>query len=93
MTRRSIASFIHSKVRNQALIGRRELVVSLTARLDRLDERALAAEGVLEASPDLVPDEVERIGNYENRKALAKQCENVIRDGLTKQLEAHGVTS
>ena len=55
-------ALLHGVPGVQALIGRRELVVSLTARLDRLDERALAAEGVLEASPDLVPDEVERIG-------------------------------
>ena len=37
--------------------------------------------------------EVERIGNYEDRKALAKQCEKIIREGLHQQLEANGVTS
>ena len=37
--------------------------------------------------------EVERIGNYENRKALAKQCEKIIRDGLHQRLEAHHVLS
>jgi lyso-ornithine lipid O-acyltransferase len=35
---------------------------------------------------------VERIANHENRKALAKSCENTIRNGLTKALEAAGVT-
>lgn len=37
--------------------------------------------------------DVERIGNYADRKALAKQCEAIIRDGLHKRLEANGVTS
>lgn len=37
--------------------------------------------------------DVERIANYEDRKALAKQCEKIIREGLRKQLEASGVTS
>jgi 1-acyl-sn-glycerol-3-phosphate acyltransferase len=37
--------------------------------------------------------EVERIGNYEDRKALAKQCEKIIREGLQQRLEANGVTS
>ena len=37
--------------------------------------------------------DVERIAGYEDRKALAKQCEKVIREGLSKTLEAHGVTS
>lgn len=37
--------------------------------------------------------EVERIANYEDRKELAKTCENIIRDGLRATLEANGVTS
>ncbi len=36
---------------------------------------------------------VERIGNYEDRKALAKACETIIREGLKKTLEARGVAS
>jgi 1-acyl-sn-glycerol-3-phosphate acyltransferase len=36
---------------------------------------------------------VERIGSYEDRKELAKACENIIRDGLKQTLEANGVTS
>jgi 1-acyl-sn-glycerol-3-phosphate acyltransferase len=36
---------------------------------------------------------VERIANHEDRKALAKSCENTIREGLRQQLEAAGVTS
>lgn len=37
--------------------------------------------------------EVERIGSYDDRKALAKACENIIRDGLKQTLEENGVTS
>ena len=37
--------------------------------------------------------EVERISSYEDRKALAKACETIIRGGLMKTLEARGVTS
>lgn len=37
--------------------------------------------------------EVERIANYEDRKALAKACETIIRGGLMTSLEARGVTS
>ncbi len=36
---------------------------------------------------------VERIANYEDRKALAKACETIIRGGLMTSLEARGVTS
>ncbi len=36
---------------------------------------------------------VERMANHEDRKALAKSCENTIRAGLRKSLEAAGVTS
>lgn len=35
----------------------------------------------------------QHIENYEDRKAIAKACENIIREGLTKSLEARGVTS
>ncbi len=35
----------------------------------------------------------EDMGKYEDRKALAKQCEITIREGLAKTLEANGVTS
>jgi 1-acyl-sn-glycerol-3-phosphate acyltransferase len=35
---------------------------------------------------------VERIGNYEDRKALAKSCEATIAGGLKASLEANGVT-
>jgi 1-acyl-sn-glycerol-3-phosphate acyltransferase len=35
--------------------------------------------------------DVERIANHGDRKALAKSCENTIRAGLTKALEAAGV--
>ena len=37
--------------------------------------------------------EVERISDHEDRKALAKNCENTIREGLAKALAAHGVVS
>ncbi len=37
--------------------------------------------------------EVERIGNYADRKALAKQCEQIIRGGLKQTLEANSVVS
>jgi 1-acyl-sn-glycerol-3-phosphate acyltransferase len=36
---------------------------------------------------------VERIGNYEDRKELARQCEVIIRGGLMQTLEENGVTS
>ncbi len=36
--------------------------------------------------------EVQRIANYEDRKALAKYCEKTIREGLNQALEAAGVT-
>lgn len=36
---------------------------------------------------------VERIEKYEDRKELAKACENVIRAGLKAELEKNGVTS
>lgn len=36
---------------------------------------------------------VERIAHYEDRKALAKACETIIRGGLMTSLEARGVTS
>lgn len=37
--------------------------------------------------------EAERISSYEDRKALAKACEVIIRGGLMASLEARGVTS
>lgn len=37
--------------------------------------------------------DIERIANYEDRKELAKQCEKIIRDGLSASLAANGVTS
>lgn len=35
----------------------------------------------------------QRMADYEDRKELAKACENIIRDGLQQKLEAAGVTS
>jgi hypothetical protein len=36
---------------------------------------------------------VERMANHDDRKALAKSCEQTIREGLKAKLEENGVTS
>jgi glutamine---fructose-6-phosphate transaminase (isomerizing) len=42
-----------------ALVGNRELVAGITARLDRLDARVLTAEQAIEAGVGMSPDEIE----------------------------------
>jgi glutamine---fructose-6-phosphate transaminase (isomerizing) len=43
----------------QALVGNRELIASITARLDRLDEHVAAAESRIEAGVGMSADEIE----------------------------------
>jgi len=53
---------LHGVAGVRALVGRSDLVASITARLDRLDERIVAAEQSLEAAEGLTPEQIEAEG-------------------------------